>query len=62
MGRIVLRKMFQKSSALSIHFEMRRSPFAIEFTTLAAKKNHNLFVKFVSKRELEKKEFVATGL
>ncbi len=26
--RVVLRKMFQKSSALSIHFEMRRSPFA----------------------------------
>jgi hypothetical protein len=54
--------MFQKSTALSIHFEMRRSLFAIEFTTFVAKKNHNLFVKFVSKRELEKKEFVATGL
>jgi hypothetical protein len=26
--RVVLRKMFQKSSALSIRFEMRRSPFA----------------------------------
>jgi hypothetical protein len=38
MRRVVLRKMFQKSSALSIHFEMRRSPFAIEFTTFAAKK------------------------
>jgi hypothetical protein len=57
----VLRKMFQKSSALSIHFEMRRSPLQIEFTTFAAK-NHNLFVKFGSKWELEKKECVATGL
>ena len=28
MRRFVLRKMIQKSSALSIHFEMRRSPFA----------------------------------
>jgi hypothetical protein len=28
MRRVVLRKMLQKSSALSIHFEMRRSPFA----------------------------------
>ncbi len=28
MRRGVLRKMFQKSSALSIPFEMRRSPFA----------------------------------
>jgi hypothetical protein len=28
MRRVVLRKMFQKSSALSIHFEMRRSSFA----------------------------------
>ncbi len=44
MGRVVLRKMFQKSSALSILFEMRRS------------ENHNLFVKFGSKRELDKKE------
>jgi hypothetical protein len=26
--RVVLRKMYQKSSALSIRFEMRRSPFA----------------------------------
>jgi hypothetical protein len=36
--RVVLRKMSQKSSALSIRFEMRRSPFAIEFTAVAAKK------------------------
>jgi hypothetical protein len=28
MRQVVLRKMSQKSSALSIHFEMRRSPFA----------------------------------
>jgi hypothetical protein len=38
MRRVVLRKMFQKSSALSIHFEMRRSPLQIEFTTFFAKK------------------------
>jgi hypothetical protein len=36
--QVVLRKMLQKSSALSIHFEMRRSPLQIEFTTFAAKK------------------------
>jgi hypothetical protein len=54
MGRVVLRKMFQKSLALSIQFEMRRSPLQIEFTTFAAKK-YNLFVKFGSKKELEKK-------
>jgi hypothetical protein len=48
-------KMYQKSSALSILFEMRRSPFGIEFTTLPPK-NHNLFVKLGMKRELEKKE------
>jgi hypothetical protein len=50
MGRVVLRKMFQKSSALSILFEMRRIPLQIEFAT---PKNHNLFVKFGSKRELD---------
>ncbi len=38
MGRVVLRKMFQKSSALSIRFEMRRSPLQIELATFAAKK------------------------
>ncbi len=38
MGRVVLRKMFQKSSALSILFEMRRNPLQIEFATFAAKK------------------------
>ncbi len=38
MRRVVLRKMFQKSSALSIHFETRRSLLQIEFTTFAAKK------------------------
>ncbi len=55
MGRVVLRKMFQKSSALSIYFEMRRSPLQIEFATFAPK-NRNLFVKLGSKRELEKQE------
>ncbi len=38
MRRVVLRTMFQKSSALSIHFETRRSLLHIEFTTFAAKK------------------------
>ena len=38
MGRVILRKMFKESSALSIHFEMRRSLLQIEFTTFAAKK------------------------
>jgi hypothetical protein len=38
MGRVVLRKMLQKSSALSIPFEMRRSPLQIEFATFAVKK------------------------
>jgi hypothetical protein len=38
MGQVVLRKMFQKSSALSILFETRRSLLQIEFATFAAKK------------------------
>ncbi len=38
MGRVVSIKKFQKSSALSILFEMRRSPLQIEFATFAAKK------------------------
>ncbi len=43
MGRVVLRKMFQKSSALSILFEMRRSPLQIEFATFTVKKPQPLY-------------------
>jgi hypothetical protein len=48
--------MYQKSSALSIRFECEEVSLQIEFTTLPPKKNHNLFVKIGTKRELEKKE------
>jgi hypothetical protein len=41
--------MFQKNSALSIHFEMRRSPFATEFTTFAAKKPQPLCEIWIKK-------------
>jgi hypothetical protein len=49
MGRVVLRKMFQKSSALSILFEMRRSPLQIEFATFAAKKPQPLCEIWIEK-------------
>jgi hypothetical protein len=48
MGRVVLRKMFQKSSALSILFEMR-SLLQIEFTTFAAKKPQPLCEIWIEK-------------
>jgi hypothetical protein len=48
-------KMYQKSSVLSIPFECEEVSLQIEFTTLPPK-NHNLFVKIGTKRELEKKE------
>jgi hypothetical protein len=48
MRRVVLRKMFQKSSALSIHFEMR-SPLQIDFTTFAAKKPQPLCEIWIEK-------------
>ncbi len=38
MGRVVLRKMSQKSSSLSILFEMRRSPLQIEFANICRQK------------------------
>jgi hypothetical protein len=41
--------MFQKSSALSIHFEMRRSPLQIEFTTFASKKPQPLCEIWIEK-------------
>ncbi len=49
MRQVVLRKMFQKNSGLSIHFVMRRSPFAIEFTTFAAKKPQPLCEIWIEK-------------
>jgi hypothetical protein len=52
--------MYQKSSALSIRFECEEVSLQIEFTMLPPK-NHNLFVKVGTKRELEKKGIVATG-
>ncbi len=60
MRRVVLRKMIQKSSALSIHLERGKVPLQIEFTTFAAKKPQPLCETWI-KRELEKKECVATG-
>ncbi len=50
-----LRKCIKKSSALSIRLECEEVSLQIEFTTLPPK-NHNLFVKTGTKRELEKKE------
>ncbi len=50
-----LKKNVSEELSVIYPLEMRRSPFAIEFTTFAAK-NHNLFVKFGSEKELEKKE------
>ena len=50
-----LRKCIKKSSALSIRLECEEVSLPIEFTTLPPK-NHNLFVKTGTKRELEKKE------
>jgi hypothetical protein len=49
MGRVVLRKTFQKSSALSILFEMRRSPLQIEFTTFAVKNSQPLCEIWIEK-------------
>ncbi len=61
MRRVVLRKMFQKCSALSIHFEMRRSPFHIEFTTFAPQKTTTSLWNFDRKGNWRKRN-VATGL
>jgi hypothetical protein len=53
--------MIQKSSALSIHLKEEKSLCKLNSLHLPPK-NHNLVVKLGSKRELEKKEFAATGL
>ncbi len=61
MGRVVLRKMFQRSSALPIHFEMRRSPLQIEFTTFAPKKPQPLCEIWIKKGNWMKRKSVATS-
>jgi hypothetical protein len=48
-GASRLRKMSQKSSALSILFEMRRSPLQIGFATFAAKKPQPLCEIWIEK-------------
>jgi hypothetical protein len=50
-----VRKCIKKSSALSIRLECEEVSLQIEFTTLPPK-NHNLFGKTGTKRELEKNE------
>ncbi len=55
-----LKKMYQKSSALSIRFEMRRSLFAIEFTTFAAKKPQPLCETW-NEKGIGEKGIAATG-
>jgi hypothetical protein len=57
---IRIKKMRQKSSALSIRFEMRRSPFAIEFTTFAAKKPQPLCETW-NEKGIGEKGIAATG-
>jgi hypothetical protein len=52
--------MYQKSSALSIRFEMRRSPFAIEFTTFVAKKPQPLCDTW-NEKGIGEKGIAATG-
>jgi hypothetical protein len=52
--------MYQKSSTLLIRFEMRRSPFAIEFTTFAAKKPQPL-CEIWNEKGIGEKGFAATG-
>jgi hypothetical protein len=53
-GASRFKKMFQKSSALSIHFELRTSPLQIEFTTFAAKKPQPLCEIWIEKGIEEK--------
>jgi hypothetical protein len=59
MRRVVLEKCIGKSSALS-HAECEEVSLQIEFTILPPK-NHNLFAKIGTKRELEKQGNAATG-
>jgi hypothetical protein len=59
MRQVVLEKCIKKSSALS-HVKCEEVSLQIEFATLPPK-NHNLFVKTGTKRELEKQGNAATG-
>ena len=58
--RVVLRKMYQKSSALSIRFEMRRSPFANWIHYIAAKKPQLLCENW-NEKGIGEKGIAATG-
>jgi hypothetical protein len=49
-----------KELSVIIRLECEEASLQIEFTTLPPK-NHNLFVKTGTKRELEKKGIAATG-
>jgi hypothetical protein len=55
-----LEKMYQKSSALSIRFEMRRSPFANWIHCVAAKKPQPL-CETLNKKGIGEKGIAATG-
>ncbi len=61
MGRVVLRKMSQKSSALSIPFEMRRSPLQIEFTNICRQKTTTFLWNFDRKGNWIKRKSVTTS-
>ena len=58
--RVVLRKCIRRAQRYLFALKCEEVPLQIEFTTLPPK-NHNLFVKTGTKRELEKKENAATG-
>ncbi len=55
-----LRKCIKKKLSVISRMECEVVSLQIEFTTLPPK-NHNLFVKTGTKRELEKKGIAATG-
>ncbi len=55
MGRVVLRKMSQKAQRYLSSLKWREVPCKLNSLHLPPK-NHNLFVKLRSKRELDKKE------
>ncbi len=62
MGRVVLRKMSQKSSALSILFEMRRSPLKIEFANICRQKTTTSLWNLDRKGNWIKRKSVTTSL
>ncbi len=53
--RVILRKCVKRAQRYQFSLKCEEVPLQIEFTTLPPK-NHNLFVKLWTKRELEKKE------